>query len=102
MSFNTFLAKIFDCFNIVLINIKGIFNLLIENNYIKFSFYLGVFLFMISLFFSIIYLIPKIFRFVRSEEDREIIKIEKQKAEKPKIEKPKEKPKTEKSGEAQK
>ena len=78
MSFLEFISKIFQAFHTVLKNISKYFNMLTENNFIKLSLYIGITIFLITLIFEIINLLPRIFKLKNKEEDKELINFEKE------------------------
>lgn len=70
MTFLQFLQQVFSFFHSILVYISGIFNLLINNNIIKFSVCIGILFFIIDYQFEIIGLLPKILGF-SGEQDKE-------------------------------
>lgn len=77
MTFNTFITKIFNCFNMVLSHVKNYLNILTENNYIKLSLMFSLFMFIIAMMFAIIGILPKILKIREYEEDKELRDFEK-------------------------
>ena len=68
MNFISFLTRIFAFFHVVLEFISSIFDLLFNNNLIKLSLCIGVFVFIIEYNFEIIHLLPRILGFANEQE----------------------------------
>lgn len=61
MSFETFINSIFNCLNNFLNGFTKMFNIMIQNNFVKLIIYIALFIFAIELLFHIIDFIHNIF-----------------------------------------
>lgn len=76
-NFGQFLSKIFSIFSQVLNYFICIFDSLFQNNFIKFSLYLGIFIFVIDISFYLFGIVKDIIFYYRSDEDAELKNFEK-------------------------